>query len=79
MASSTTSDGHQGRPALNADLQDTAHRIHQEFDEQLELQTVDECLERVAASFDDATVRAFVPLLVLRYVSDELDERLDHA
>lgn len=64
---------------MNADLQDTAHRIHQEFDEQLELQTVDECLERVAASFDDATVRAFVPLLVLRYVSDELDERLDHA
>lgn len=64
---------------MNADLQDTAHRIHQEFDEQLEPQTVDECLERVAASFDDATVRAFVPLLVLRYVSDELDERLEHA
>jgi len=40
---------------------------------------VDECLSRVAAQFDEATVRSFVPLLVRRYVNDELHERLEHA
>jgi hypothetical protein len=46
--------------------------IHQEFDQRLDPQVVDECLNRVAATFENATVRSFVPLLVLRYVSDEL-------
>jgi len=37
---------------------------------------VDECLNRVGATFDDAKVRAFVPLLVRRYVRDELNDRV---
>jgi hypothetical protein len=40
---------------------------------------VEECLNRVAATFDDAKVRSFVPLLVRRYVNDELQERLDNV
>lgn len=56
-----------------------AHGVHQEFDERLDPRAVDECLERVAAKFTDATVRSFVPLLVRRYVRDELQERLEHA
>jgi hypothetical protein len=35
---------------------------------------VDECLSRVGAKFDDAKVRSFVPLLVRRYVRDELGD-----
>ena len=79
MVSSTESDASKGLPAINGDLQDVAHGIHQEFDQQLDPQAVDECLTRVAAQFDDATVRSFVPLLVRRYVKDELHERLQHA
>jgi len=56
-----------------------AQGVHQEFDDQLDPRTVDECLDRVAAEFDDAKVRSFVPLLVRRYVSDELHERLEHT
>jgi hypothetical protein len=77
MASSTAFDARQSK--INADLQDVAHTVHQEFDESLDPRAVDECLNRVAAQFDDATVRSFVPLLVRRYVNDELHERLAHA
>jgi hypothetical protein len=79
MASSARFDARQGRPQINPDLQDVVHTVHREFDEQLDPQAVDECLARVAAQFDEATVRSFVPLLVRRYVSDELHERLEHA
>jgi hypothetical protein len=79
MASSTAFDASQDQPRINGDLQDVAHGVHQEFDGQLDPRAVDECLARVSAQFDDATVRSFVPLLVRRYVSDELHERLEHA
>jgi hypothetical protein len=75
MASSTVSDARQGSPEIHPDLQDLASRVHTEFDERLDPLAVDECLHRVAAQFDDATVRAFVPLLVRRYVRHELRER----
>ena len=40
---------------------------------------MDECLTRVAAKFDGAKVRSFVPLLVRRYVTDELDTLVQHT
>jgi hypothetical protein len=64
---------------INGDLHDVVDGVHQEFDKVLDPKAVDECLERVAARFDDATVRAFVPLLVRRYVKDELKERVGQA
>jgi len=79
MASSTAFEAPHGRPGISGDLQDVAQGVHQEFDDQLDPRTVDECLDRVAAEFDDAKVRSFVPLLVRRYVSDELHERLEHT
>lgn len=79
MPSPTAFDARPGRSEINADLQDVAHRIHEEFTDRLDPSEVDECLARVAAKFDDAKVRSFVPLLVRRYVNDELNERLTHA
>jgi hypothetical protein len=79
MASSTAFDARRGRPRINPDLEDVVHTVHKEFDERLDPQAVDECLSRVAAQFDEASVRSFVPLLVRRYVNDELQERLEHV
>ena len=79
MASSTVSDPRQQRPKINPDLKDVASGVHEEFDERLDPQAVDECITRVAAKFDHAKVRSFVPLLVWRYVRDELNEVLDCA
>jgi hypothetical protein len=79
MVSSIAFDDRQGRPTVSSDLQDVAQGVHEEFDEQLDPRAVDECLARVSAQFDEATVRSFVPLLVRRYVSDELHQRLAHA
>ena len=79
MASSTVFDPRQEQPQINPDLKDLAHQVHEEFDEQLDPLAVDECLNRVAAQFDEAKVRSFVPLLVRRYVNDELHDLLDHA
>jgi hypothetical protein len=59
-------------PRVNGDLQGVAEGIHREFDGCLDRRVVDECLSRVGAKFDDAKVRSFVPLLVRRYVRDEL-------
>jgi hypothetical protein len=73
------SDTLQDQPTINPDLHDVAHQVHEEFDGQLDPLAVDECLSRVAAQFDEATVRSFVPLLVRRYVNDELQERLAHV
>lgn len=66
-------------PTINPDLTDVASGVHEEFDERLDPRAVDECLIRVTAKFDQAKVRAFVPLLVRRYVRDELGEALDRA
>jgi hypothetical protein len=71
------SDPRQDSPKINGDLTDVAHGVHQEFDELLGPEAVDECLDRVAAKFVDAKVRAFVPLLVRRYVRAELRKRTD--
>jgi hypothetical protein len=79
MASSTPFDVRQGRPKLNGDLQDVVHGVHQEFDEHLDPRAVDECLDRIAEKFVNAKVRAFVPLLVRRYASDELHKRVQQA
>jgi len=79
MASSTTFDATHGRPKINGDLHDVAHEVHQEFDKKLDPQAVDECLARVSDQFTDAKIRAFVPLLVRRYVNDELQERLERV
>jgi len=40
---------------------------------------VAECLDRIAAKFVNAKVRAFVPLLVRRYISDEPRKRVQQA
>jgi Arc/MetJ family transcription regulator len=40
---------------------------------------VDECLDQIASRFEGATVRSFVPLLVRRYVREELQTRLRQA
>jgi len=53
----------------------TLPRVQSEFGGWLDPRVVDECLSRVAATFDDARVRSFVPLLVRRYVRDELVRR----
>jgi hypothetical protein len=79
MVSSTPFGARADQPGIQGDLQDVAHGVHQQFDEQLDPRAVDECLARVAAEFTDAKVRSFVPLLVRRYVSHELQERLEHA
>jgi hypothetical protein len=79
MASSTTFDPRQGPPKLNGDLQDVARKVHDEFDEQLDATVVNASLERVSATFINARIRGFVPLLVRRYVNDELHERVEHA
>lgn len=79
MSSSTAFDARPAGSEINADLRDVADRIHQEFADQLDPAKVDECLARVAATFDGAKVRSFVPLLVRRYVSDELHKLLARA
>lgn len=77
--SSPTPFGARSSHPISSDLKDVAHQIHQEFAERLEPELIDECLDRVAAKFDDAKVRSFVPLLVRRYVRDELSARLVNA
>jgi len=63
-------------PKIHADLRAVAVFFHQEYDDCLDPRVVDECLDQVAARFAHATVRSFVPLLVTRYVRDELQARL---
>jgi hypothetical protein len=79
MASSTTLGPRQDPPKIDGDLQDVAREIHEDFDELLDPTTVNESLERVSAKFAKAKVRSFVPLLVRRYVSDELRGRVGQA
>jgi hypothetical protein len=79
MASSTTFNRRQNLSKVNGDLQDVARRVHEEFDEQLDATVVNASLERVSGMFTDAKIRGFVPLLVRRYVNDELQERVEQA
>jgi hypothetical protein len=79
MASSTTFNRRQNLSKVNGDLQDVARRVHEEFDEQLDATVVNARLERVSGMFTDAKIRGFVPLLVRRYVNDELQERVEQA
>ena len=79
MASSLQAEPLPDRPSVDPDLHDVAHRVHEEFDTHLDPRTVDECLSQVSARFDGATVRSFVPLLVRRYVREELQGRLRQA
>jgi hypothetical protein len=67
------------RREIDADLQGVVIAIHQEYDDRLDPCVVDQCLDQVAARFTGATVRSFVPLLVARYVRDELRARLRQA
>jgi hypothetical protein len=79
MASSTTYDPRQDPPKISGDLQDVARGVHEEFDVLLDPAMVNESLERVSAKFADAKIRGFVPLLVRRYVNDELHKRIEPA
>lgn len=62
------------RPGTEFDpgLDVVAQLVHREFDGSLDPRIVEECLHRVAARFADAPIRQFVPLLVRRYVREEL-------
>jgi hypothetical protein len=75
-SSTTVSSAHPGRPEINADLHDVSLRVHEEFGDRFDARAIDECVANVAARFADAKVRSFVPLLVRRYVRDELQARL---
>jgi hypothetical protein len=61
---------------IDQDLHDVAHVVHEEFDGRLDPDAVDACLNQVAAEFAGASVRSFVPLLVRRYVREQLQTRL---
>ncbi len=67
----------RSRPRLeiDPDLHDVARLVHEEFDERAEPRIVDACLDQVAARFAGARIRSFVPLLVRRYVREELQAR----
>lgn len=76
MASFQPAESTPGRPEIDPDLHDVSHFVHQEFDGRLDPYAVDECLDQVAAQFVGASVRSFVPLLVRRYVREQLQTRL---
>lgn len=63
-------------PQPDADLNDVRARAHEEYDDRLDPQVVNACLDEVASRFSGAKVRSFVPLLVRRYVRAELQGRL---
>jgi hypothetical protein len=67
--------GSRPGPEIDPDLHDVAQRVHEEFDDRLDPLIVDECLNQVVARFASAPVRNFVPLLVRRYVREELQAR----
>jgi hypothetical protein len=76
MANLSSVDSRAGQPEIDSELHDVAHFVHEEFDDLLDPRAVDECLSQVTARFEGAPVRVFVPLLVRRYVSEELKTRL---
>jgi hypothetical protein len=66
-----------GQPEISSGIGAVAKFVHEEFDDQLDPQAVDDCLDLVVARFEGATVRTFVPLLVRRYAREELQTRLE--
>ncbi len=68
-----------GQPEIDPELHDVANIVHQEFDGLLDPHAVDECLEKVSARFIGASVRSFIPLLVRRYVREELKALLKQS
>ena len=79
MTGLAASDSYPGSLKINPDLQDVVRQVHLEFADLLDPQEIDACLVRVGAKFDNAKIRSFVPLLVRRYVRDELQETLGLA
>jgi hypothetical protein len=79
MARHLPADSDADRPPLGPDLHAVAKRVHEEFDDHLDPSAVDECLDQIAARFEAATVRSFIPLLVRRYVREELQARVSQA
>jgi hypothetical protein len=79
MATMSPAQSLPERPEIDPDLFDVAHIVHEEFDDHLDPGAVDECLAKVAARFHGATVHSFIPLLVRRYVREELQTRLREA
>ena len=75
MASVLPDDSRPATPGVDPDLHAVAHLIHAEFDDHLDPQAVDACLSQVAARFDGAAIRSFVPLLVRRIAREELQQR----
>ena len=76
MANLSSVDSRAGQPEIDSELHDVAHFVHEEFDDLLDPRAVDECLSQVTARFEGAPVRVVVPLLIRRYVSEELKTRL---
>jgi hypothetical protein len=76
MASFLPAESRSGQPSVDPDLNDVAHFVHEELDGRLDPHAVDQCLSQVAARFDGASVRSFVPLLARRYAREELQQRL---
>jgi hypothetical protein len=76
MASFLPADSRPGGPTIDPDLHEVANRVHEEFDDHVDPGVVDECLNQIAARFAGATVHSFIPLLVRRYVREELHTRL---
>ena len=79
MASFLPADSRPDRPTIDPDLHEVANRVHEEFDDHVDPSVVDECLSQISARFDDATVHSFIPLLVRRYVREEIQTRLQQA
>jgi hypothetical protein len=69
-------EGRAGQPEIDPALHDVAQVVHQEFDQHLDPDAVDACLQKVVSRFEGATIRSFVPLLVGRYVREELRTQL---
>jgi hypothetical protein len=69
--------GPRARDHCAAGLAQATAQLHEQFDQRLGARTVDECIAEVASRFANATVLSFVPLLVQRYVREELQARPD--
>jgi hypothetical protein len=65
-------DSRLAPPGVDPELHVVASLLHAEFDDHLDPHAVDECLSQVAARFDGASIRSFVPLLARRYAREEL-------
>jgi hypothetical protein len=76
MASVLPADSRPAPPGVDPELHVVGHLIHAEFDDHLAPHAVDEYLSQVAARFDGASIRSFVPLLVRRYAREELQQHL---